>query len=425
MLYERWLAVANERRTETALRDLASGRCWTFQQLREAAESKSAPDQPVLFPGDDSSNFIVEVLQGWRAEKVICPLERGQSAPQVAVPPAGCVHLKSTSATTSGAARLAAFTPAQLLADAGQIVATMGLRPDWPNLGVISMAHSYGFSNLVLPLLLHGIPLSLPGSPLPEIMLRGAARESAFTLPAVPALWRAWHAARTIPANLRLAICAGAPLPINIERAVFKDHGVKIHNFYGSTECGGIAYDASPTPRTDETYAGKPLREVGVSVDARDCLTVSSQAVGETYWPEPAESLGAGRFQTDDLAAVKPEGLYLLGRLSDQINVAGRKVSPATIEQTLMRNPDISACLVFGIPEKGAGRGDSIVACVVARNPTNRRELKEFLLPRLPSWQIPREWWFVDSLEPNHRGKLSRAEWRKRFLDEFAGTNSP
>jgi long-chain acyl-CoA synthetase len=41
----------------------------------------------------------------------------------------------------------------------------MGLRPDWPNLGVISLAYSYGFSNLVLPLLLHGIPLFLAPSP--------------------------------------------------------------------------------------------------------------------------------------------------------------------------------------------------------------------------------------------------------------------
>ena len=50
----------------------------------------------------------------------------------------------------------------------------MGLRPDWPNLGVISLAHSYGFSNLVLPLLLHGIPLILAPSPLPEAVRQAA-----------------------------------------------------------------------------------------------------------------------------------------------------------------------------------------------------------------------------------------------------------
>jgi len=39
----------------------------------------------------------------------------------------------------------------------------------------------------------------------------------------------------------------------------------------------------------------------------------------------------------------------------------------------------------------------------------------------LPAWQVPREWWFVDGLESNRRGKLSRAEWRKRYLEEGIG----
>ena len=90
----------------------------------------------------------------------------------------------------------------------------MGLRADWPNLGVISLAHSYGFSNLVLPLLLHGIPLILAPAPLPEIIRRAAENEQSITLAAVPAMWRAWHEAGAIPQNVRLAISAGAPLPL-------------------------------------------------------------------------------------------------------------------------------------------------------------------------------------------------------------------
>jgi acyl-CoA synthetase (AMP-forming)/AMP-acid ligase II len=40
--------------------------------------------------------------------------------------------------------------------------------------------------------------------------------------------------------------------------------------------------------------------------------------------------------------------------------------------------------------------------------------LKTFLLERLPAWQVPREWQWVKSLPVNGRGKLSRAEWRRR-----------
>ena len=67
-------------------------------------------------------------------------------------------------------------------------MATMGLRRDWPNLAFISLAHSYGFSNLVTPLLLHGIPLILGGTPFPEIVRQAGEKFSALTLPAVPAL---------------------------------------------------------------------------------------------------------------------------------------------------------------------------------------------------------------------------------------------
>jgi acyl-coenzyme A synthetase/AMP-(fatty) acid ligase len=129
-----------------------------------------------------------------------------------------------------------------LVADVENIVTTMGLRPDWPNVGVISLAYSYGFSNLVLPLLLHGIPLFLAASPLP-VALRGAAEtQGDLTIAGVPALWHAWHKAGAILSNVRLAISAGAPLPLALEHDIFEAHGLKIHNFYGSTECGGISY---------------------------------------------------------------------------------------------------------------------------------------------------------------------------------------
>src|SRR5262249_47419116 len=159
-------------------------------------------------------------LRAWRDDRVVSPLEVDQSPPRIPPLPANIVHLKMTSATT-GAPRLVAFTAAQLKADADNIVATMGLRRDWPNLGVISLAHSYGFSTLITPLLLHGIPLVVCDSSLPESVRRTANPFPCITLPAVPALWRAWHEVASIPANVRLAISAGAPLPLTLEAEIF------------------------------------------------------------------------------------------------------------------------------------------------------------------------------------------------------------
>jgi acyl-CoA synthetase (AMP-forming)/AMP-acid ligase II len=453
MLYERWRKIAGERRNDFALRDIASGQRWTFGELFAAAEiwsgtpasdpassqcaadilsaepsssagqfsvecksaARSQPSLNITFPQGHSPEFIFQLLAAWRENKVVCPLEAGQSPPEISLPPKTCIHLKSTSAT-GGTARFVAFTAEQLMADAENIVSTMGLRADWPNLGVISLAHSYGFSNLVLPLLLHGIPLILAPAPLPEIIRRAADGEPALTLAAVPAMWRAWHVADAIPTNLRLAISAGAPLPLNLEQEVFQVRGLKIHNFLGSSECGGIAYDASETPRTDAALAGLPMQNVNLSLNADGCMVVRSRAVAETYWPEKLDSLGSGIFQTSDLAELKDGLVFLRGRLGDQINIAGRKLSPETVERALLAHPQVRECVVFGVPSRDVERTEIIVAVVVSG--ATEAELKNFLLQTLPAWQVPREWRFVESLAVNARGKISRAEWRQRLLSE-------
>jgi long-chain acyl-CoA synthetase len=237
-------------------------------------------------------------------------------------------------------------------------------------------------------------------------------------------LWRAWHEAGVIPEPVRLAISAGAPLPAALEGAVFEKVGLKIHNFYGSSECGGIAYDPSSNPRSEDDCVGTPMLHVQVTLNEDGCIEVTSRAVGETYWPDPDRTLGEGRFQSSDLAELKNGGVYLRGRLGDQINVAGRKVSPASIERALAQHRAVKGCLVFGFPSDDADRTEIIVACVAANAPVASDELKQFLLAKLPAWQVPRKWWFMDSLSANSRGKLSRAEWRRRFSEGQPGKAS-
>lgn len=423
MLYDRWRRIARAHADHLALFDAAGARRWTFGELSSSADKQSQPSKPLEFSQHTSADFILAVLGAWRSGSVVCPLEPGQSQPDICYPfLPGTVHLKMTSATT-GKPRLVAFTAEQLIADAENIVATMGLRPDWPNLGVISLAHSYGFSNLVLPLLLHGVPLILVGSALPEALRQAALAQESITLAAVPALWQAWYDADAIPSNVRLAISAGAPLPLALEQSVFARSGLKIHNFYGSSECGGIAYDGSSTPRTDPGCAGKPLRNVNVSIAEDGCVEVRSGAVAEGYWPHAAPELVDGVFHSNDVGRILHGTLHLSGRASDQINVAGRKVLPETIEAVLASHPEVRACLAFGVPSTDAQRGETIVACVAGKSTVPSETLKQFALSNLPAWQVPREWWFVDCLEANGRGKLSRAEWRKRYLETARGSS--
>ncbi|MSU64139.1 MAG: long-chain fatty acid--CoA ligase [Pedosphaera sp.] len=414
MLYDRWRQIAQANHAEMALRETAGGRSWTFAQLADAAESICLPPGPFIFPQGISADFILTVLAGWREGRVVCPLDAGQEPLAAFSPPSGCSHLKMTSAS-NGFARPVAFTAGQLAADPANIVASMGLRPDWPNLGVISLAHSYGFSNLVLPLLLHGIPLVLVMSHLPEALRAAAEGLPAVTLAAVPVLWRVWDEADAIPGSVRLAISAGAPLPLPLELQIYERCGLKVHNFYGASECGGIAYDRTTVPRTDASCVGQAIDNVQLSIGAGGCLVVGGGAVGQAYVPDEDAVLRDRCFRTTDLVEIRDGIVHLRGRVGDLINIAGRKLPPETVERALLTHPDVGECLVFGAPSNDSTRNDVGVAIIVPRRAIDGEALRQHLSHALPAWQIPREWRFVKSLPTNARGKLSRAEWRQRF----------
>src|ERR1017187_5898171 len=155
MLYERWRQVAQDRRNDIALRDLASGQRWTFAQLSREAETPLLGKLAMVCPQGHSAEFIIAVLRAWRWQAVVCPLEPHKQPLTDSPPPPPCCHLKTTP-PTMGTPHAVRSEERRVGKECRSIVATMGLRPDWPNLGVISLAYSYGFSNLVLPLLLHG-----------------------------------------------------------------------------------------------------------------------------------------------------------------------------------------------------------------------------------------------------------------------------
>jgi acyl-CoA synthetase (AMP-forming)/AMP-acid ligase II len=90
------------------------------------------------------------------------------------------------------------------------------------------------------------------------------------------------------------------------------------------------------------------------------------------------------------------------------------------IEQALREHAAVAECVVFGVPSGSADRMDLIVACVAVDRPSTKEELKQFLLQKLPGWQVPREWWFITSISSNGTGNPSRAKWRRDFLENRA-----
>lgn len=423
-LYQRWQHITAQFFQEHALLDWESGQSWTFAQIQAELDHRPCLDRRTLVhPHGWQAELIFETLQAWRDDAILCPVENDHSNSLIFNGIADDIaHVKMTSGSTA-TPKLILFTADQLVADAANIVSTMGLSPQSPNLGVISMAHSYGFSNLVTPLLLHGIPLLWAGSPLPELLKTiFQQKPQAYTLPAVPAMWRAWLQADALTSqHIQLAISAGAPLSLELEQRLLEKKGIKVHNFYGSSECGGIAYDRSMTCRTDAAYVGTAMDRVELHSDPQNhCLIVTSDAVGETYWPDQVENhaLYARSFETSDRVDIDPQHgqIFLRDRQADTINVAGRKVAPGKIEAAICAAyPEIEHCVVFAVPSKDLERVEEVVACI-SNDQINEAQIKSIITGKLSNFEIPRHWWFCPDLKPDSRGKISRRAWRDKYL---------
>jgi acyl-CoA synthetase (AMP-forming)/AMP-acid ligase II len=328
------------------------------------------------------------------------------------------VLLKLTSGTTA-APRAIRFRSEQLLADCIQICDTMGIGGDDVNFAVIPLTQSYGFSNLVTPLLVRGVPLVVSRDRMPRAVLDDLARTGATVFPGMPVFYQAFCEMENAPAlpRLRLCISAGAPLPLEIARRFREKFQRSIHSFYGSSECGGICYDREAR-LLEPGFVGPPMR--GVELEPIEPgapasrIRVCSAAAGDGYFPEPdEEKLGDGSFVPDDLLSASEDGFRIVGRTSDVINVAGKKVNPAEVEAELLRFEGVRAAVAFG--RESTLRNQEVAACVVAGEGIREVDLLEFCRERLSGWQVPKRIFFVDEIPVNERGKVSRRELAERF----------
>jgi long-chain acyl-CoA synthetase len=326
--------------------------------------------------------------------------------------------LKLTSGTTA-APRAVRFRSEQLLADCNHICQTMGISEVDLNFGVIPVSHSYGLSNLLTPLIARGVPMVLSRDRLPRAVLADLARTNATVFPGMPLFYQAFCEMEEIPAlpELRLCISAGAPLSAAVARKFYEKSRQPIHSFYGSSECGGICYDRDGTVFEDG-FVGDPMDNVDLEmVDPTAAATqvrVRSAAVGDGYFPEPdKEKLGDGQFVPDDLLTRRSGGFQIAGRVSDLINVAGKKVNPAEVEAHLLRFAGVRQAIVFGCPS--LLRNEEVVACVVTEVDLTEAKLLDFCRAELSSWQVPKRIFIVDEIPANERGKTSRRDLASRF----------
>jgi long-chain acyl-CoA synthetase len=329
--------------------------------------------------------------------------------------------LKVTSGTT-GLPRAVRFRESQLFTDCRNICSSMGLAPNDVNFGVIPFAHSYGFSNLVTPILYQGTRVVCSKDRLPRAIHRHIEDSTATVLPATPAIFQALCSLNDCDrlGAIRICISAGAPLPAETVQQFFQRFALRIHSFYGSSECGGIMFDREGRLDAPSGFVGTPLDGVQISRLPHDRIEITGPNVGDSYFPdEEPETLRTDRFVPGDLVRWLGDSAQLYGRASDFINIAGKKIHPSLVEEHLRKLAGVIEVIAFAVPSPN--RNEDLVALVMCNPLIPRQTLEAHCRAGLTDWQVPRDFEIVTQLPVNARGKIKRSDLAAEYLAKRQG----
>ncbi len=285
-----------------------------------------------------------------------------------------------------------------------------------------SIAHSYGLiGGTLAPLCVGGCAILHERFAAHSVLERIQANRPTI-LYAVPPMYRDLATASPATpldlASLRLCFSAGAPLYPEVEDRFAHRFGHRICQNYGTTEVGVISLRREWT-RELQASVGRPLRHRAITVVDVERRRLDAGSIGEVVVQSPAlargylngsrqggATIGAGRLLTGDLGWISEDGyLFLTGRRSQLIRVAGATIDAAEVERVIAALPGVSAAAVVGVPHPE--QGARLKAVVVAEG-LRATDVVEHCRRSLPRGKIPETVEFRSALPRTASGKILR-----------------
>jgi acyl-CoA synthetase (AMP-forming)/AMP-acid ligase II len=224
------------------------------------------------------------------------------------------------------------------------------------------------------------------------------------------------------PTSLRFIRSSSAALPgpvMNELRALFD---VPVVEAYGMTEASHqMTCNPLPPAVQKQGSVGIPTGiEVAILDSANNVLpqgergevAIRGATVVDGYENNPtanAAAFTAGWFRTGDEGMLDEDGyLFLTGRLKEQINRGGEKISPIEIDEVLLGHPAVAEAVAFAIPHDKLGEEVGAAVVLVEGQELTERELRTYLGERLAAFKVPRTIVFVPEIPKGATGKLQR-----------------
>ncbi|MCL7743815.1 AMP-binding protein [Guyparkeria hydrothermalis] len=270
-------------------------------------------------------------------------------------------------------------------------------------LGTVPSQHMYGFESLILAAVCGGAILSIDQPFFPTDIADALSR-----LPAPRMLVTTpYHLHHLLASGIELpacerVLCATAPLEPALARRAEQAFGGALHEIYGCTETGQIAVRRPTRDAAWSLMPGIEFRHEGDSTIAQSGHIETPIRLGDRIEP-----LQGRRF-------------HLLGRESNQVNIAGKRSSIEFLNAKLQDIDGVVEGLFFD-PAMDKAHANTRLAAIVCAPDLTADEVREALRAEVDPVFLPRPLLLVDRLPVNATGKVTR-ENLHRLLDAAPDT---
>lgn len=379
-----------------------------------ATAYRIAPEDCCPSPGSETLSEVIATCSPWN----------GETPP----PTTAMLYTSGTTGNPKGVLRLGPSTPNRYgyngLFDAeARVLLPTPLYHSAPNRFAVMTFHQKG--TLVL----------MPRFD-PEETLRLIAHHRVNTMFIVPTMFvRLLKLPEAVKArydlsSLRHVVCAGAPCPPAVKRAMLDWWGDCIYEFYGSTETGAMTWATPQDARDRPGTVGRalpPARLMIIDEEGHPCPPGEpGEVYGHlatmaefTYHKRPEDRAGIDRdglITSGDVGYLDEDGyLFLSDRKRDMIIAGGANIYPAQVEAAILECPGVLDVAVFGVPDDDLGE---TVCAVIAPEPgqaLTEAALRDFLSGRLAKYMQPRRIVLDPAMPRDASGKVYKRKLREMY----------
>ncbi len=198
--------------------------------------------------------------------------------------------------------------------------------------------------------------------------------------------------------------------------------GVTLYNVYGTSESGCcIINNCNENPK--DGCIGKPapyaevelVDKMGNKIEKSGeygYIAVKGDMNMKCYYKKKAltdKVKKDGYIVTNDVAYYDKEGnLFFISRVSDIINVSGRKVIPEKIERAATEFPGVKECACTPRRDAKKGQTPKIFVVFAEGADADEEKLRQFLGKKLEPYEMPAEIEAVEKIPRTSTGKIMR-----------------